>query len=545
MNSKQRRVFGVIALTALAWLLPGFCSAEVVPVAQVSCGGSSTDPALAYSAVRSFRTLADEIAPVLQRNGWKRILLKNPGGWHYKPLVDGSAAYPNGYRKMWIDQWALAKASRQSFAVDADLIYFHDRLVGSGIEEIIVYLGVPETLGDPLVEGRKHVGVFKNMGVKSSIMFDAVSDTARLWGTADDYKLVRTLALLDELRCGRKLVSIESRPAIGHNFFAGRVAGTMALANTDTGTQKNRLDEAHHYGEIFRCTQDNANDGASVTWTEKYHGVPVTPVVRKWQIKTAASVLPPVAAPEPVPVPAPVPAPAPAPAPVPAPAPAAVTIRATDVQPFMVFTTDVAAANPNLAALTPSAAAANQDWSGISWCNEIPPTSYNSCNSHGVLISDKWVLGGHCATTLAAGNKLHFRDKNGVDRSGTITSRHMLTSRGIWLIRLDEPVHADVTRYPIVTSSSRLLGTKAWGLETPGRIEAVTITSTGQSITHDGSMSSGSSGFPGLVPLSDSRLGILWPHYTAAGGPSAEYYLSEINAYLALTGEAAKTYAVL
>ncbi len=509
------------------------------PIIQLNGGQDltgSTWPGFTEIAKDGYVKMADMLLPHIEGR-WTRLMIKNPGGWH---------TIPGTNLKMLPQQWLLAKQKGARFADDSDLVTFHDKMKKAGVVEIILYVGGHQILVDPLAEGRENLAAFKAMGDLVSFGFDAdtvIPDTN--WAYAvTPFVRERTLEHYAELRSQGFKVYTESRWHIDHADWYQHVDGTIALAETDRVAQANRMPNALRFGpagkEIIRMTNAGAaHDNLTLVrgWPDRAQ---VTPAMRDY-VKFKASDLddapPPVVEP-PIVVPPPVVV-VPPPEPVP---PAPVTITETNVLPFNVFTVPVAAANQDLSALTLSGAAVIQDWSGIAWNWETGGGQYNSCNGHMVLISDHWAVGGHCATTLLAGEKIHFRDKNGVDRAATITSKHMLTSRGIWVIQFAESVHSDVARLPIVTSSSRLVGRKAWGLETTGRIEAVTITSAGQSIIHDGSMSSGSSGFPGLVPLSDGRLGFLWPHYTAVGGPSAEYYLPEINAKLDLDGEAAATF---
>jgi hypothetical protein len=154
------------------------------------------------------------------------------------------------------------------------------------------YLGTLETLTDPYLEGKFYLQPFvQTVGASPtcevSFGFDALSFFGKRYPC---WELDRAFKLIDELRAAGVKVHSESRPGPQDLFWVGRIDGSMALAKTDATIQRNRLPNAPLYGEVFRIstTKHAADDDLSVEWRDG-----ATPVVRRWQTKRAADVLPP------------------------------------------------------------------------------------------------------------------------------------------------------------------------------------------------------------------------------------------------------------
>ncbi len=199
------------------------------------------------------------------------------------------------------------------------------------------------------------------------------------------------------------------------------------------------------------------------------------------------------------------------------------TISTSNVAPFNVFTTNVVNGS-NLSALTLGSFADDYDWSGIGWLYDDTV----ACQGHMTLISDHFAIGGHCATSLVENDVIKFRATNGTVVTGVVAQVYEIVY-GLVLIRFISEISETITRVPICVEVANLIGQKAWALTTTGAVLVPTITIVSSVVQHNGSVPSNSSGFPGLLPLSDGGLTLLWEHLEATYGPKPEHYLDAIT----------------
>ena len=282
---------------------------EIVPIAQISGGHSSVDAKTNYVSHKSYRALADEYGPLLKHFGYRRVYFKNPGGaWRYgigdDAIMDRNAG---DKRSMWFHQWRWAKAKGLAFAQDCDLIYFTQKLAANGVEEIIVYVGTPETAVDPVADAKTDLAFVRLMaaaappGCRVTVGFDALSGVGLLRKNAGQRTpgnlilLGRVMQLIDELQAEGIAVYMESRPPVGDEDLWSHLEGSFALAATDFGIQKAHLPKAHLCGEVIRITTNMVVevDAETKTWNDLVGGKPVTPVVRRWTTQPADSILSP------------------------------------------------------------------------------------------------------------------------------------------------------------------------------------------------------------------------------------------------------------
>lgn len=191
----------------------------------------------------------------IERGNWQRVLVMSPGGIH----PGRNPANPD-YSK-YVDQWTYSEQQGYRFACRHELAYFNHRLIAAGVKEIIFYIGRPDMVADPLVDGWESVRPYLEAGPPEaiSIGFDAASECYCVDPVQPiaSWKFVRTLQLFDRIRATGAKAYIESRPELGHSAWKGHIDGSIALEKTDFGKQGQRLKEAHLYGEVIRMAQTN------------------------------------------------------------------------------------------------------------------------------------------------------------------------------------------------------------------------------------------------------------------------------------------------
>ncbi len=219
-----------------------------------------------------------------------------------------------------------------------------------------------------------------------------------------------------------------------------------------------------------------------------------------------------------------------------------VSLEDADVPEFDVFT-DAVGDGEDLEALVLSAEASPWDWSGLGWqWNDVsPPGVYNTCQNHCALLNDRWAIGGNCATDMADGDGVYFRDSAGNAVLAVIESTHVVAAN-LEMIRFTDVVDPAVARMPICVELGSLLGNRVWSLTSSGTVQVPTLDAVAANVTHSSPLvPAGGDGFPGLAPLSDGQLALLWVHSGGSGGPSLEYNLAAIQATMDF-GEAFNIY---
>lgn len=252
----------------LAWLIPGFVMAAPLKTAYVPCGGTANYnetavPLMNKTGMHGYLAIALELGPKLRKAGYERVIYHNPFGitinyWPPKPTniyADPFKQLQTTYgisftREMWPDQFTRAErsglkmADREDWRLGVELL--RNRY---GIKEIIAYLGSPECLQDPFVEGRQCVDPILVPGV--SICWD----NSVAWVSGD-----ATSKLFDSLRKDGHKVYVEPRLSAkaGPTFNpAGQhekhVDGTFAMADYDLPRGED-MAAAAKYGEVIRGT---------------------------------------------------------------------------------------------------------------------------------------------------------------------------------------------------------------------------------------------------------------------------------------------------
>lgn len=232
------------------------------PIAFILCGGShATNPG--GVPWRSYVEWATETAPRLKRRNVKRVLLHNPGG-HWKLLASGGDT-----REMRCDQWTLAERARAPFADRYSFRTAVGVLRAAGVKEVIVYVGSPTQLVDPVNELPAALEAFTACGPIVSFGFDAMFEDgipcpwgnhfwSTLWAKGSPYR-----AAVGDLRRRHKVYA-EARLHAGPlaTGLGGLVDGTIADV---------RFDAHHNYdlvkqpGETIRVT---ATGNKTSEWPE-------------------------------------------------------------------------------------------------------------------------------------------------------------------------------------------------------------------------------------------------------------------------------------
>lgn len=260
----------LVLLALFMWLGGGrFAGAADVgglPVAFVLAGGNGP-PNEFPATVRwpNYAEMAIAIGPQLRAAGIKRLFLHNPGGDHWKgwlpnpatALGANAATAPErlaaiaagvDVREMWVDQWQLAESSRCRFADREALKLGHRILQFYGVEEVIYYVGSPETLRDAAKEGPACVEMYLACGEGASVAFDASCWTTSRWQPGDDvskfYRWLRTIGA--KIYIEPRLTKEQVAAGLGQ-----LVDGTIAADDFDTGPHF-KPDLAIQPGETIR-----------------------------------------------------------------------------------------------------------------------------------------------------------------------------------------------------------------------------------------------------------------------------------------------------
>jgi hypothetical protein len=240
----------LLTLPATAWAQPPARPA----IAFVVFGGSAPpDKAPGSNRVESFVNWAVDAAPRFNRNGIKRVHLQNPGGLF--PLVQ----LGGDTRGMRVDQWILAERARAPYANRKEFCEAVDVLRRHGITEIIVYVGSPTQLLDPVKELPQVLEAFTACGPIISFGFDAMFEDGAgekwqdLWAEGSPYR-----AAIANLRKQHKVYAeARIRPAQRMAGLGQLVDGTIALARFD----KRHPDLTGQPGESIRVTDTRKGAG--------------------------------------------------------------------------------------------------------------------------------------------------------------------------------------------------------------------------------------------------------------------------------------------
>lgn len=264
------------------------------PIADFCCGCASFTGANASNAQTDYTVTAGVIGPQLQANGWTRLMLRYPGGIHtlgffpdpndfYEgPVTDAAVALGQDTRFFWPNMWQLAKMAKCQFAVDSEIEAFHDSLVGTyGITEIIYYLGGPDVLDDPLIEGLRCLKPFINFTPASSVSFcwDALVHD-ELPVSAE--KLARCRRLCDVMRHRGHKVYAEPRPITGVPYWTGYLDGSFCRQVFDENNPTAFAASAP-IGERMRLPTLLEDDVTAQSWDAT-----VTPVIRSFDTMDSA-----------------------------------------------------------------------------------------------------------------------------------------------------------------------------------------------------------------------------------------------------------------
>lgn len=283
------------------------------PIAYQNCGGSAHfNEAAAGNVIRDYAAFSLEAAPVLKRQGYKRLFLHNPGGQHalgwmpealdiYRttkpdpanptgpPITDPHAPIIAAQRAgvdvqlMHVNQWQLAQQSACPFANDRQLRLAFENFVYHGLREIIFYVGPPDVLPDPYEDGLKALAPFTSLGKEASIAFDVLGWEQRVFRSP--WHKARSVRLVERLRLDGHRVYLEPRPDPADKTWLGKVDGTVAAEFVDK--QRPAADEAaHKLGEKIRLPDGfDTGDQNAKAWPPD-----VTRLTYLWRTIPAAEV---------------------------------------------------------------------------------------------------------------------------------------------------------------------------------------------------------------------------------------------------------------
>jgi hypothetical protein len=224
------RILPLVALT-----LPTAACDQPPPaipaIAFVAFGGNGPpDEAPASNRIENFVDWATDAGPRFRKHGIKRVHMQNPGGLFRLVEVVGDG------RSMRVDQWILAERARCPYANRDDFRAAVDVLRDYGITEVIVYLGSPTQLRDPVNELPHALEAFTDCGPIVSFGFDALFEDGHvekwqeLWAEDSPYRT----ALVNLRKQGHKIYA-EARvhPPQLKAGLAKLVDGTIAAARFD------------------------------------------------------------------------------------------------------------------------------------------------------------------------------------------------------------------------------------------------------------------------------------------------------------------------
>lgn len=238
-------------------------------IAFITFGSSALSARPAGNPIDDFAAWAIDVAPRLKRRSIARVLLHNPAGSF--PLID--AAVPGllggDRREMRCDQWTLAERARAPFADRYSFRTAVGVLRAAGVKGVIVYVGSPTQLVDPVNELPAALEAFTACGPIVSFGFDAMFEDgipcpwgnhfwSTLWAKGSPYR-----AAVGDLRRRHKVYA-EARLHAGPlaTGLGGLVDGTIADVRFDA---HHKYDLAKQPGETIRVT---ATGNQTAAWPE-------------------------------------------------------------------------------------------------------------------------------------------------------------------------------------------------------------------------------------------------------------------------------------
>jgi hypothetical protein len=239
-------------LVLIALTLPTASCAKAPPpipaIAFVVFGGNApADEAPACNRIESFVDWANDAGPRFREHGITRVYMQNPGGLFRLVDVVGD------YRRMRVDQWILAERSRCPFANRQEFREAVDILRGFGVTEVIVYVGSPTQLLNPVEELPQVLEAFTDCGPIVSFGFDAMFENGHgekwedLWAEGSPYRK----AVADLRKRGYKVYAeARVRPAQLKIGLGELIDGTIAAARFD----QKQPDLSGQPGELIRLT---------------------------------------------------------------------------------------------------------------------------------------------------------------------------------------------------------------------------------------------------------------------------------------------------
>lgn len=230
---------------------------------------------------------AEKFGPLLKAQGYTRLMHHNIGGQHWPAVPvqtdvhtgDRSLGLKRGMdvRGMWINAWQMSEQIGVAQADRSELAASHSMLMElSGLEEIIYYVGSPETLRDPVREGMECLQPYLLPG--ASLAFDHTftrwPKAAQPYWKGNEVERDKQVAkLVTKLRKAGHKVYIELRDCIG----APTVDGTIAELGVD-GRYHADLEPYFAFGEVQRIGYGAVTAEDYRSWDKR-----ITPVVGAWE----------------------------------------------------------------------------------------------------------------------------------------------------------------------------------------------------------------------------------------------------------------------
>jgi len=289
---KKTKLFSTLAMTCMAMTCMAMTCMAGEKIAFRN-GGDRISRSVATSPIleKGWVAWAHQDGPVLKANGFKRLMIHNPGGQHWwiYPKADNHQeddarrlAEERGLdtRGMWINQWELCEAAGVKNADRAQLREAVKILQEEyGIEEIIWYVGSPETLRDPYHDGLRCLEPFMLPGCHFA--FDHAFTNRRgvkailYWRDRDDERDARIQELIDFLRAEGRKVYIEARTALGDPV----IDGTIAMDRYDA-IHPDEVTAGFERGEVIRVNRAKTDP---TTWEDSRITPCLYPDMWNWQ----------------------------------------------------------------------------------------------------------------------------------------------------------------------------------------------------------------------------------------------------------------------
>lgn len=266
----KNRVFMFVLFVLLMWGSGFACAGP--PIAYISCGSGSLREHPAGFPHGTYLDLATNMAPNIKARGITRLFLHNPAGQF--PMVQNNG---DG-RGMRVDQWILAERVRLPHANREEFRAFVTLMKRAGVKEIIVYVGSPTQLLDPVKELPQVLEPFIDCGPIISFGFDAMFENGHgeawqdLWAVGSKYRTA-----IANLRKSHKVYTEPRvRPEQLKAGLGKLVDGTIADAEFDAVTN---YDLSTQPGEYMRATRGG---NSTSDWTVELKDWPanVTPILR-------------------------------------------------------------------------------------------------------------------------------------------------------------------------------------------------------------------------------------------------------------------------